>query len=391
MATPNLLLPDWGNATNQLGEAIEKKVERNKLAALLPAAMGGNKNALGELTAYSPALGVQVAGQQRLAAQDAIKADEVRRGQLREGLVDFGSTLANADEAQYAAIYGPGRAALVGQYPELAPKLPEQWSPTLLPYAKALAGMKPQATPGPTSDMLEYAQAKAQGFPGTLLDYQTQIKKAGAASTTLNLGAPVEGVDAQGNPVFGRFRPGDVEPEIVAGIKPAPKKGDAPSQDERQSALLLQRLRRAQNDISGVSAASPGSERPEILGSTVGAIAGDTARNFANSENRQRIEAAQDDALDAALTLATGAAYTKEQLAMQRRSHFPQIGDSPKTAAEKNKRFADLVKDAELRAGRATPVNTASQPKTAPAVGTVKNGYVFKGGNPASPDSWAKQ
>lgn len=393
MALPNLLLPDFGNIGDDFADAIKKKARREAVSAAVPNAISGDPNALAQLYGVDPRVAGQIQAQnierERWQVLDKIKADETRRGLMRDELVDFGGTLANADTTQHPAIYGVRRAQIVQQYPELAAKLPEQWSPELLPYARALAGIKPQNPAGPTDDMREYQQAVQQGYKGSFFDYQTQLKRAGAANNTVNLGAPVEGVDAQGNPVFGRFRPGDVEPEIVSGIKPAPKKGDAPTQDERQSALLLQRLRRAQNDISNVSTQTPGSERPEVIGAAIGAIAGDTAKNFANSEERQRIEAAQDDALDAALTLSTGAAYTKEQLAMQRRAHFPQLGDSAATAAEKNKRFADLVKDAELRAGRATPPQP-TQPKGAPPVGTVKGGYRFKGGNPADPASWEK-
>lgn len=230
-------------------------------------------------------------------------------------------------------------------------------------YGKILA-QKPNEAP---SGVQEYEYAVKNGFKGSFLDFQTQLRKAGASSSTISFGAPVAGRDANGNDVF--IRPDNQGGmTVVPGVKPPARSDQQPTQDERQSALLLQRLRRAQGDMSSVIKAAPGSERPEVLGSIVGAVGGETARNFANSEDRQRIEAAQMDALDAALTLATGAAYTKDQLEMQRRSHFPQIGDTPATAAEKNKRFTDLVKDAEIRAGRAAP-NLAPVQPTSPAPG----------------------
>ena len=49
--------------------------------------------------------------------------------------------------------------------------------------------------------------------------------------------------------------------------------------------------------------------------------------NSITGDERQRVESAQLDILDAALTLGTGAAYTREQLQGYRKSYFPQIGD----------------------------------------------------------------
>lgn len=42
-------------------------------------------------------------------------------------------------------------------------------------------------TPTPTDDMREYEFAKSQGFTGTFQDYQTSMRRAGAATTNLNI------------------------------------------------------------------------------------------------------------------------------------------------------------------------------------------------------------
>lgn len=389
MAIPNLLMPDWGNAGESIGNALMARTQRNRLAELLPGAMSGDETAQNRLLQVSPQHYLMAQNALRQRQTDTATAAKERTGQIRERLGLFGGTIANADEGQYPALYKSGRSEIIQEYPELAARLPEEWRPEFLPYAKALAGIKPQAAPGPTTDIQNYREAVNQGFNGSLLDYQTAVKRAGASNTSISYGAPVAGRDAQGNEVF--FRPDNRGgTKIVEGVRPPPSSGSQPTQDERQSALLLQRLRRAQADISEVTDVAPDAERPEVIGATVGAIAGDTARNVANSSDRQMIESAQMDALDAALTLSTGAAYTKEQLEMQRRAHFPQIGDTEETARKKRERFAALVKDAELRAGRATPPDP-NAPKPPPAVGTVKNGYVFNGGDPADRASWVKQ
>jgi hypothetical protein len=91
--------------------------------------------------------------------------------------------------------------------------------------------------------------------------------------------------------------------------------------------------------------------------------------NKINTEQRQIVEAAQEDILDAALTLGTGAAYSREQLAGYKKSFFPQMGDSAATVKTKQERLTNLLKSAEVASGRAAKDITAPIPKlpTAPA------------------------
>lgn len=93
---------------------------------------------------------------------------------------------------------------------------------------------------------------------------------------------------------------------------------------------------------------------PEIDAS-IASWFGETARNALNSEERQRIEAAQLDILDAALTLGTGAAYTKEQLEGYRRAYFPQLFDSDRTIADKRDRLSLALEAARVKSGAAAP------------------------------------
>lgn len=76
--------------------------------------------------------------------------------------------------------------------------------------------------------------------------------------------------------------------------------------------------------------------------------------NYATNEERQRINAAQLDILDAALTLGTGAAYTQEQLEGYRRSYFPQPGDKAGTIKDKTGRLQLLLESARVKAGGAS-------------------------------------
>jgi hypothetical protein len=82
-------------------------------------------------------------------------------------------------------------------------------------------------------------------------------------------------------------------------------------------------------------------------------VVGEPIANVARPEARQQVEDAQLDILDAALTLGTGAAYTREQLMGYRRSYFPQPGDKPKNIIDKKARLDTILRAARIAAGRA--------------------------------------
>lgn len=155
---------------------------------------------------------------------------------------------------------------------------------------------------------------------------------------------------AQARPVIGP----DGKP---AGAKPSAGANNI-SEGERKAATLLARLRGSQAQLQAALEESPSAAKPGMAAEAVRAvpwIGGDTPANMITGETRQRIEAAQLDMLDAALTLGTGAAYTKEQLRGYAKSFFPQIGDGPKTVEDKKERLANVIRSAEIAAGRAEP------------------------------------
>lgn len=151
------------------------------------------------------------------------------------------------------------------------------------------------------------------------------------------------------------------------------------TEGERKAATLLMRLRGSQKQLETVLSTSPSAAKPGLLSETlrnVPIVGGDTPANLVTDQNRQRVEAAQLDILDAALTLGTGAAYTKEQLRGYARSYFPQIGDDKATVEDKRVRLSNLIQAAEIAAG-----NAAS--RAVPA-GTNTGGATGSWGDPAA-------
>jgi hypothetical protein len=114
--------------------------------------------------------------------------------------------------------------------------------------------------------------------------------------------------------------------------------GGKPTEGERKAATLLSRMQLAQTQMVQGEQGMPGfltSMTPRI----------------ALPEERKRVEDAQLDFLDAALTLATGAAYTEFQLKGAMQSYFPKFGDDAATIAEKELRRQNLLEAAKISAG----------------------------------------
>ena len=127
-----------------------------------------------------------------------------------------------------------------------------------------------------------------------------------------------------------------------------------PTEGEKKTATLAGRLEGALGDLSKIDVSA---QTPEIIPSLLQKLsivpgAEMIAGKVASSE-RLRAEAAQLDALDAALTLGTGAAYTSEQLKGYAKSYFPQVEDTPDVIQDKNNRFARIVSLAREQAGTA--------------------------------------
>jgi hypothetical protein len=170
-----------------------------------------------------------------------------------------------------------------------------------------------------------------------------------------------------GKYVFLPKRPGlpikDLQGNIVTDIKLPEKAGEKLTEGERTAGFLSTRLNNSLNQLKTVTGEKPSAASPNVKAEAIKFFTrSDYLKNLANPESRQQVEAAQYDILDSALTLGTGAAYTREQLESYRQSYFPQLGDKPKTVEDKAKRLEGLLDAAYQKAGRAAPKETQPQP-----------------------------
>ena len=135
-----------------------------------------------------------------------------------------------------------------------------------------------------------------------------------------------------------------------------------PNEGERKAATLANRLNFSVDQINQAIGIDPTAAMPN----TSVEIARFLSRtelipNKLSSAQRQIVESAQLDILDAALTLGTGAAYTQAQLEGYRKSYFPQLGDKPENVISKRKRLQNILRSAKIASGRAkvpTPIPT---------------------------------
>jgi len=152
---------------------------------------------------------------------------------------------------------------------------------------------------------------------------------------------------------------------------PQVKASANPTEDERKAAGYMNRIQLGQDTLTSITSRNPDAAKQSLLqrGASMLPVFGDDLSNLAASTDRQRVEAAQLDMLDAALTLNTGAAYTREQLKGLTKSYFPQIGDDPATIEDKTSRLNALIETARIRAGRAAPQGQQAAPQATPAQG----------------------
>lgn len=127
------------------------------------------------------------------------------------------------------------------------------------------------------------------------------------------------------------------------------------SESERTAGFLAGRVVDAIGRLSAAGKADPSSLRPTLGVEMTRGVLGDRVANYFTDSERQQTRAAQIDIIDAALTLGTGAAYTKEQLEGYREAYFPQLGDSEETVLSKQNALRSLIVNAQTKAGRAAP------------------------------------
>lgn len=258
--------------------------------------------------------------------------------------------------------------------PEAVANMPREYNPALVEQKRAEATSEEEKLKYKWKELdygLKAANEpfKADGSPNTAVqNYGIQKATAGAQQ---GYTAPVAGVGPDGKPVFFQPSKGGGAASIVPGITPLnADKAQNITEGERKAATLLRRLDFSEKQLQSALTDNKGAAKPGLLQNGLRAMGAEAAANTLTGSERQRVESAQLDILDAALTLGTGAAYTKEQLMGYRQSYFPQLGDGPGQIKDKAARLKNVIEAAKIAAGRAAP--NESSTVTPPAAANPK-------------------
>ena len=309
------------------------------------------QNLAGLANTYMGQRGIEKAEQAQLDLAKRLRADETSA--MTDYFQDLQPKPAQPAPAGYELIDAgtpatPAnpRAALANLFanPKASPRLQNMAFNKLIAdpesYTLSEGGVRIQVQPDGThkivasgadktsSDYKDYLLASKDPlnpFKGSFVDYQTMIKKAGA--TSINM----------------------------------------PSGEERKAGFMSNILDRNLLQMQTALGIDPTAVKPNVPASIVEAITGPNllSRNMKPAQ-RQIVEDSQLDVLDAALTLRTGAAYTREQLNAMRETYFPVLGDKPQTVQAKKQRLESLLEGAYIAAGRAVPARVSAPPPPAP-------------------------
>lgn len=200
-----------------------------------------------------------------------------------------------------------------------------------------IKGASEYLAPQPSNEYDRYALAyKEKPFVQlTAPEKQEIIKQVQedkkAQATQINLGSPVAGVNAQGEPVF--FQPSKAggQAVIVPGIKPL-QEPKAPTESQAKAQTFYSQMTSASRELENLQ--KQGFDPNSLASQTQVKLAGTPAR-IAVSPEAQGARQAQEQWAESFLRIKTGAAATKDEVTRNVATFFPQIGDSPQVIEQK--------------------------------------------------------
>ncbi len=143
---------------------------------------------------------------------------------------------------------------------------------------------------------------------------------------------------------------------------------------------------KAQQAHSSLEALEKSGYEPSQIGNTFQSI----APTALQSKEFQGLDQSRRQFINAILRRESGAAISASENDNYTRQYFPVPGDKPEVKAQKAE--ARKLAIAGLSSeGHRVASNLPKDGAKGPAVGTIKNGYRFTGGNPADKASWVKQ
>lgn len=272
---------------------------------------------------------------QAAGAEGETLAQKLARLQAqRTSNLDVNKTLLSNAQNEFTNLQTQAKPVEVNQGNSLV-----RFNPSTGQYETVVEGGNKQ-----TDDIRNYEYAKQNGYQGSLLDFQRE--KVGMSSGAY---------DIQSDPTTGQFYrinklTGQTEPisgvgglgQFQVGVKPT---------DAQSAAFGYANRAGASNDIIN-QLGSVGSEyRGVISGSRV-------FPNILKTSERQQLEQAQRDFVNAVLRRESGAAISPEEFNNAAQQYFPQPGDSEAVMAQKTANRQRTIQNLNRESGPAARQNT---------------------------------
>ena len=232
-------------------------------------------------------------------------------------------------------------------------------------------------------------EQKEQARKAQALGLQMQMQKAKSDLTDKE----IDLFKAQYQDALGRERL--AQEENLLKMKLGAEQGKAPDLKDWQvqSATYGKRLQQAE-DVFG-QLAGEGYDRA-TTGEGLSAFFQRGPLEQLKGDQLKRQEQAERNFVTATLRKESGASISPSEFSTAEKQYFPRAGDTPEVLAQKAANRRQVIEGMKLGAGPAwgmigTVPGVQAPAKAPPAVGEVRNGYKFKGGNPADKNAWEKQ
>jgi hypothetical protein len=318
------------------------------------------QNLAGLANQYVGQRGIERAEQAQL---DLAKA--IRQGDIA-ATADFMKTKQGTPAEMFAAQAGPtptgGNIPIQEAKAAIAPN-PQAAYANLVADPRASARLQNMAFTKLTEGPMKV------GVEDTLLDpFTMKPVFTGAGKTSPDVLTAAQTLGIRGNPsTWTPQETAAVNNQVINLKRAGATSINMPSGEERKAGFMSTILDRNILQMQNALGIDPTAVKPNVPASIVEAITGPNllSRGMKPAQ-RQIVEDSQLDVLDAALTLRTGAAYTREQLNAMRDTYFPVLNDKPPAIAEKKQRLESLLEGAYIAAGRATPPRVSAPPPPAP-------------------------
>jgi hypothetical protein len=228
-----------------------------------------------------------------------------------------------------------------------------------------------QDTPNLPSSIQEYEYAKAQGYRGSFRDYELASKRAGASSTSVTYGSPVAGVDANGNPIYFQPSKNGGAPSVIPGVAPPKVEPKAPTEMQAKAGTYYNQMTSASGELGTLE--TEGFDPTKIGTQFETSFAGGLG-NVAVSPKAQQARQAQNQWAESFLRVKTGAAATKDEVSMNVKTFFPQVGDSKETITQKARARKQAENDVKLMASPSFQRNIIPKDEKMPKQSTISKG-----------------